>query len=103
MHITHDIYTDSDRFSCEISTTLNSWWHPWPIHLESKKNVGILPDKYTATSNNKSIQSHSKVICWFMSMVLEHWREKLRPTVPKYFYTQKSKMLIRTYMIEEYI
>ena len=38
-----------DRFSCEISTTLNLGGDPWPIHLEPKKNVGI-PDgkKYTA-------------------------------------------------------
>ena len=32
-----------DRFSCEISTTLNLGGDPWPIHLEPKKNVGI-PD-----------------------------------------------------------
>ena len=29
-----------DRFSCEISTTLNLGGDPWPIHLEPKKNVG---------------------------------------------------------------
>ena len=48
------LHRHKDRFSCEISTTLNLGGDPWPIHLEPKKNVGI-PDgkKYTVSSNNK--------------------------------------------------
>ena len=44
-----------DRYSCEISTTLNLGGDLWPIYLENKKNVGI-PDgkKYTASSKRKS-------------------------------------------------
>ena len=43
-----------DRFSCEISTTMNLGGDDWPIYLENTKNVGI-PDgkKYTAQSQNK--------------------------------------------------
>ena len=37
------LHRHKDRFSCEISTTLNLGGDPWPIHLEPKKNVGI-PD-----------------------------------------------------------
>jgi hypothetical protein len=37
-----------DRFSCEISTTLNLGGDPWPIYLSPKENVGI-PDGKTIT------------------------------------------------------
>ena len=50
------LHRHKDRFSCEISTTLNLGGDPWPIHLEPKKNVGI-PDgkKITVSSNNTGI------------------------------------------------
>ena len=46
-----------DRFSCEISTTLNLGGDSWPIYLEPKKNVGI-PDgkKITVSTNNKGVK-----------------------------------------------
>ena len=70
-----------DRFSCEISTTLNLGGDPWPIHLEPKKNVGI-PDgkKYTASSNNKGISINLKPgdMLVYQGMVLEHWREEFQ-------------------------
>ena len=28
-----------DRFSCEISTTMNLGGDPWPIYIESKKSL----------------------------------------------------------------
>ena len=31
------LHRHKDRFSCEISTTLNLGGDPWPIHLEPKK------------------------------------------------------------------
>jgi hypothetical protein len=37
-----------DRFSCEISTTLNLGGDDWPIYLEPYKNIGI-PGKDGAT------------------------------------------------------
>ena len=72
-----------DRFSCEISTTLNLGGDEWPIYLENKKNVGIPGQKdkdgneYTAKSSNKG----SKIILKpgdmlvYKGMILEHWRE----------------------------
>ena len=66
-----------DRFSCEISTTMNLGGDPWPIYIEAKKNVGT-PDKgFPAQTNNKG----SKVILKpgdmlvYKGMILEHWRE----------------------------
>ena len=66
-----------DRFSCEISTTMNLGGDPWPIYIEANKNVGT-PDKgFPAQTNNKG----SKVILKpgdmlvYKGMILEHWRE----------------------------
>ena len=70
-----------DRFSCEISTTLNLGGDPWPIHLEPKKNVGI-PNgkKLTASSNNKGIIVNLKPVDMlvYRGMELEHWRNKFK-------------------------
>jgi len=70
-----------DRFSCEISTTLNLGGDPWSIYLEPKKNVGI-PDgkKITRTSNNKGTKILLKAgdMLVYRGMELEHWREKFQ-------------------------
>ena len=71
-----------DRFSCEISTTMNLGGDPWPIYIEAKKNVGIAEGDggkkgITAISNNAG----SKVLLnpgdmlVYKGMMLEHWRE----------------------------
>jgi len=73
------LHRHKDRFSCEISTTLNLGDDEWPIYIENKKNVGVPDDKkgITASSNNKG----SKVILQpgdmlvYKGMILEHWRE----------------------------
>ena len=46
-----------DRFSCEISTTMNLGGDNWPIYLSPNENVGI-PDgkKITTTSQAKGIK-----------------------------------------------
>ena len=46
-----------DRFSCEISTTMNLGGDDWPIYLSPNENVGI-PDgqKITTTSQAKGIK-----------------------------------------------
>ena len=73
------LHRHKDRFSCEISTTLNLGGDEWPIYIENKKNVGVPDDSkgITASSNNKG----SKVILQpgdmlvYKGMMLEHWRE----------------------------
>ena len=87
-----------DRFSCEISTTLNLGGDPWSIYLEPKKNVGI-PDgkKYTARSNNKGITVNLKPgdMLVYRGMELEHWREEFQgdncAQVFLHYNDQKSK------------
>ncbi len=71
------LHRHKDRFSCEISTTMNLGGDEWPIYIEAKKNVGT-PDKgFPAKTNNKG----SKVILKpgdmlvYKGMILEHWRE----------------------------
>ena len=68
-----------ERFSCEISTTLNLGGDSWPIHLEPKKNVGI-PDgkKITVSSQNKGVTVNLKPgdMLIYRGCELEHWREK---------------------------
>ena len=70
-----------DRFSCEISTTLNLGGDPWPIYLEPKKNVGV-PDgkKITVSSNNKGVRVNLKPgdMLVYRGMELEHWREEFQ-------------------------
>tara|TARA_R100000988_G_scaffold99232_2_gene68096 strand:+ start:1405 stop:2058 length:654 start_codon:yes stop_codon:yes gene_type:complete len=68
-----------DRFSCEISTTLNLGGDPWPIYLEPKKNVGMPDDEkgITTSSNNKGVRINLKPgdMLVYRGMELEHWRE----------------------------
>ena len=68
-----------DRFSCEISTTLNLGGDEWPIFLSPTENVGI-PDgkKITISSNVKGIKVNLKPgdMLIYKGNELEHWREK---------------------------
>jgi hypothetical protein len=71
-----------DRFSCEISTTLNLGGDPWPIYLSPKENVGVpnLKKGITASSNVKGIKVDLKPgdMLVYRGMELEHWREPLK-------------------------
>ena len=92
------LHRHKDRFSCEISTTLNLGGDLWPIYLENKKNVGI-PDgkKYTASSKNKgkSIILKPRDMLVYQGMILEHWREEFQGNdccqVFLHYNNQKSK------------
>ena len=92
------LHRHKDRFSCEISTTLNLGGDPWPIHLEPKKNVGI-PNgkKITTSSNNKGISINLKPgdMLVYQGMELEHWREEFQgdncAQVFLHYNNQKSK------------
>jgi hypothetical protein len=67
-----------DRFSCEISTTLNLGGDAWPIFLSPNENVGI-PDgkKITTSSNAKGIKINLNPgdMLIYRGELLEHWRE----------------------------
>ena len=92
------LHRHKDRFSCEISTTLNLGGDPWPIYLEPKKNVGI-PDgkKITVSSNNKGVRVNLKPgdMLVYRGMELEHWRKEFQGNdccqVFLHYNDQKSK------------
>ena len=70
-----------DRFSCEISTTMNLGGDDWPIYLSPNENVGI-PDgkKITTISEAKGIKVDLKPgdMLVYSGSELEHWREKFK-------------------------
>ena len=70
-----------DRFSCEISTTMNLGGDPWPIYLSPNENVGI-PDgkKITVESKAKGIKVDLKPgdMLVYRGCELEHWRNKFK-------------------------
>ena len=60
-----------DRFSCEISTTLNLGGDPWPIYLEPSGKEGLKGIKVDLTSGDMLV---------YKGNVLEHWREPFKGT-----------------------
>ena len=70
-----------DRFSCEISTTMNLGGDDWPIYLSPNENVGI-PDgkKITTISQFKGVKVDLKPgdMLVYSGCELEHWREKFK-------------------------
>jgi len=70
-----------DRFSCEISTTLNLGGDNWPIYINPNKEEGN-PDK-----NGKYIPSKAKGVkvdlnpgdmLVYRGNILEHWRDEFK-------------------------
>ena len=72
------LHRHKDRFSCEISTTLNLGGDKWSIYLSPNENVGK-PNgkKITVTSNAKGMKVDLKPgdMLVYKGMELEHWRE----------------------------
>jgi len=72
------LHRHKDRFSCEISTTLNLGGDPWPIFLSPNENVGM-PDgkKITTESNSKGIKVNLNPgdMLIYKGNELEHWRD----------------------------
>ena len=70
-----------DRFSCEISTTMNVGGDDWPIYLSPDENVGI-PDgkKITTISQAKGVKVDLKPgdMLVYSGCELEHWRNKFK-------------------------
>jgi hypothetical protein len=58
-----------DRFSCEISTTLNLGGDPWPIYLEPSGKEGQKGIKVNLNSGDMLVYKGNE---------LEHWREEFK-------------------------
>ena len=70
-----------DRFSCEISTTMNLGGDEWPIYLSPNENVGVADGKkITNVSKAKGVKVDLKPgdMLVYRGMELEHWREKFK-------------------------
>ena len=70
-----------DRFSCEISTTMNLGGDDWPIYLEpDPKKGGIKPGQGYVSDNTKGVRVDLKPgdMLVYSGCELEHWREKFK-------------------------
>jgi hypothetical protein len=61
------LHRHKDRFSCEISTTLNLGGDPWPIYLEPSGKGGLKGIKVDLNSGDMLVYRGNE---------LEHWREE---------------------------
>ena len=72
-----------DRFSCEISTTMNLGGDKWPIYISPNENVGVADGKkITNVSKAKGIKVNLEPgdMLVYRGCELEHWREKFKGT-----------------------
>ena len=78
------LHRHKDRFSCEISTTMNLGGDEWPIYLENRKNVGTSDDIDPETGKNYLVSTGNEGkeiilkpgdMLVYKGMILEHWRE----------------------------
>ena len=60
-----------DRFSCEVSTTMNLGGNQWPIYLEPSGKEGL---------KGKAINLKPGDMLVYSGCELEHWREKFKGT-----------------------
>ena len=74
-----------DRFSCEISTTMNLGGDDWLIYLSPNENVGLSETEggkkgITSFSNAKGIKVDLNPgdMLVYRGQELEHWREKFK-------------------------
>ena len=75
------LHRHKDRFSCEISTTLNLGGDKWPIYLEpNSKMGGLVEGKGYVSDNTKGIKVDLKPgdMLVYRGNLLEHWREEFK-------------------------
>ena len=70
-----------DRFSCEISTTMNLGGNDWPLYLEPDSSKGGVKEGVGYVSENtKGVRVDLKPgdMMVYEGMELEHWRNKFK-------------------------
>jgi hypothetical protein len=70
------LYRHKDRFSCEISTTLNLGGDPWPIYLDPKIGLPVEGEYKSENNPGVKIDLEQGDMLVYSGCVLEHWREK---------------------------
>jgi hypothetical protein len=74
------LHRHKDRFSCEISTTLNLGGDQWPIFIEPDLKKGkTINDKYVSenTKGIKVILNQGDMLV-YKGNILEHWRDPFK-------------------------
>jgi len=76
------LHRHKDRFSCEISTTLNLGGEEWPIFIEKDPKKGGLKDGNYVTDNTKGIKVVLKPgdMLVYKGNLCEHWRNAFEGT-----------------------
>jgi len=71
------LHRHKDRFSCEISTTMNLGGDEWPIYIAEKESDGFEKDgKYIpSTSKGVEVKLNPGDMLVYRGNILEHWRE----------------------------
>jgi len=78
------LHRHKDRFSCEISTTMNLGGDPWPIYLDPTGSNNILSGRETTTIVKPKAPKGIKVdlkpgdMLVYSGCELEHWRTKFK-------------------------
>ena len=75
------LHRHKDRFSCEISTTLNLGGDEWPIFIEKDPNKGkVVQGKGYISDNTKGIKVNLNPgdMLVYRGNLLEHWREEFK-------------------------
>jgi len=78
------LHKHKDRFSCEISTTLNLGGDDWPIYINPNKKEGEVDNKTGAYKPSKSKGTKVKLnpgdMLVYRGNILEHWRDAFKGT-----------------------
>jgi hypothetical protein len=72
------LHRHKDRFSCEISTTLNLGGDSWPIYIEPNPKMGKnIKEKGYVSDNTKGVKVNLQPgdMLVYRGNELEHWRE----------------------------
>ena len=71
------LHRHKDRYSCEISTTVNLGGDPWPIYIENDPKKGGLTDNgyKSDMTEGKKVNLKPGDMLVYKGMILEHWRE----------------------------
>jgi len=74
------LHRHKDRFSCEISTTLNLGGDEWPIFIEKNPKKGGLKDGKYVSDNTKGTKVILKPgdMLVYKGNLCEHWREAFK-------------------------
>ena len=78
------LHRHKDRFSCEISTTLNLGGDDWPIYINPDKKEGGVDNKTGTYKSSKSkgtrVDLNPGDMLVYRGNILEHWRDKFKGT-----------------------